>query len=249
MELGRGPGQVLCDDTVGATRCRAAVRVRRTSLVSTHPADRDELERAVNKALATGEEIDVEYRMTGPDGEVRWIAARGRAEKGDDQQLSVWRSTSRSASGRAARGRRPQRTAAHDPGLHAGPAVRLHRASAESAAGGHPGQCRNRAQDAQQEHVDLAELREICDDIVSEDNRAAEVIRRLGALYKRGDMKMEQLDLNALVRETLDLLRAEILIRHVTPITELAPSLPEVDGGSCSCSRSSSIWSSTRRMR
>ena len=79
--------------------------------------------------------------------------------------------------------------------------------------------------------VDLAELREICNDIVTEDNRAAEVIRRLGALYKRGDMKMEPLDLNELIRETLDLLRAELLIRHVTPRTDLAPALPMIDGG------------------
>jgi hypothetical protein len=75
-------------------------------------------------------------------------------------------------------------------------------------------------------------LREICDDIVTEDNRAAEVIRRLGALYKRGDMKMEPVDLNALIRETLDLLRGELLIRHVTPITELSPTLLPIDGGS-----------------
>ncbi len=79
--------------------------------------------------------------------------------------------------------------------------------------------------------VDLAELREICDDIVADDNRAAEVIRRLGALYKRGDMKTEPLDLNELIRETLDLLRAELLIRHVTPRTDLAPALPVIDGG------------------
>ena len=46
------------------------------------------------------------------------------------------------------------------------------------------------------ERVDLAELREICDDIVADDNRAAEVIRRLGALYRRGDMKTETLRLS-----------------------------------------------------
>ncbi len=40
------------------------------------------------------------------------------------------------------------------------------------------------------EHVDLVELREICNDIVSEDTAPSEVIRRLGELYKRGDMKM-----------------------------------------------------------
>jgi two-component system sensor kinase FixL len=79
--------------------------------------------------------------------------------------------------------------------------------------------------------VDLAELREICDDIVADDNRAAEVIRRLGALYRRGDMKTEPFDLNELIRETLDLLRAELLIRHVIPSTDFAPALPAVHGG------------------
>src|SRR5204862_2087193 len=79
------------------------------------------------------------------------------------------------------------------------------------------------------ESVDLAELREICDDIVSDDNRAAEIIRRLGALYKRGDMKTELLDLNELIRETLDLLRTELLVRHLAPVTELAPGLPMIE--------------------
>ena len=58
-------------------------------LESTHVADRDELQRAVTKALATGEEIDVEYRTVAADGEVYWIAARGRAEKGDGQLIGV----------------------------------------------------------------------------------------------------------------------------------------------------------------
>ena len=66
---------------------------------------------------------------------------------------------------------------------------------------------------------------------MTEDHRAAEVIGRLGTLYKRGDMKMEPLDLNELIRETLDLVRAELLTRHVTPVTDLAPSLPVIDGG------------------
>ena len=90
---------------------------------------------------------------------------------------------------------------------------------------------RRRGRCSSRDGVDLAELREICDDIVTEDNRAAEVIRRLGALYKRGDMKMEPLDLNELIRETLDLLRTELLTRHVVPRTELAPALPMIDGG------------------
>jgi signal transduction histidine kinase len=79
--------------------------------------------------------------------------------------------------------------------------------------------------------VDLVELRSICDDIVSENNRAAEVIRRLGALYKRGEMKLQPLDVNGLIRETTDLLRSELLTRQVTVAIDFAASPPMVDGG------------------
>ena len=44
-------------------------------------------------------------------------------------------------------------------------------------------------------------------------------------------MKMEPLDLNELIRETLDLVRTELLTRHVTPVTDLAPALPMIEGG------------------
>jgi C4-dicarboxylate-specific signal transduction histidine kinase len=79
-------------------------------------------------------------------------------------------------------------------------------------------------------NVDLEELRAICSDIVSEDQRAAQIIRRLCALYKRGDIRTEPLYLNALIRETLDLLRTELLTRQVTPVTDLLPELPLVEG-------------------
>ncbi|MDM0075609.1 sensor histidine kinase [Variovorax sp. J2P1-59] len=80
------------------------------------------------------------------------------------------------------------------------------------------------------EHPDLAELKDICDDIITEDLRAAEVIRRLGALFRRGELQLAPMDLNELVTETLELARSELMTRHVTPATELAP-LPLVDGG------------------
>ena len=82
----------------------------------------------------------------------------------------------------------------------------------------------------QRDPVDLAELREICDDIVAEDHRAAEVIRRLGALFKRGEPTLVPLDVNELVRDTLDLTRTNLLTRHVTVSVELGAELPPVDG-------------------
>jgi signal transduction histidine kinase len=80
----------------------------------------------------------------------------------------------------------------------------------------------------EREPVDLAELREICDDIVTEDLRAAEIIRGLQKLYRRGELKLEPLDVNAVVRETLDFLWNEMLTRHVTTVTDLTSAPPPI---------------------
>ncbi len=79
--------------------------------------------------------------------------------------------------------------------------------------------------------VDLDELRAICGDIVEQDNRAADVIRRLGALYRRGEMKRAPVDLNALVGETVDLLRSELLRRNVSVDVQLDPAVPVTSAG------------------
>jgi C4-dicarboxylate-specific signal transduction histidine kinase len=201
-------------------------------LASTHPADREALDRAVRKAVETGEELDVEYRVVRPDGDVRWIVARGRAEKGNGHRLLgiVLDNTERKlAELRAAEDRTALRHMTRVSMLGQLSASIAHQLNQPLAA------ILGNAEAAQKmltrERVDLVELREICDDIVAEDNRAAEVIRRLGALYKRGEMKMELLDPNELIRETLDLLRSELLIRDVTPLTDLTPALPVIDGG------------------
>jgi C4-dicarboxylate-specific signal transduction histidine kinase/ABC-type uncharacterized transport system substrate-binding protein len=202
-------------------------------LESAYPADRDALERAVRTALETGEEIDVEYRVTGADRNLRWISLRGRTEKNDRQKMlgvAIDVTERKRAELRAVEDQNALRHMTRVSMLGQLSASIAHQLNQPLAA------ILGNAEAAQKmltrDRVDLAELREICADIVTADNRAAEVIRRLGALYKRGDMKMEPVDLNALIRETLDLLRGEMLIRHVTPITELARSLPRVDGGS-----------------
>jgi C4-dicarboxylate-specific signal transduction histidine kinase len=201
-------------------------------LEAAHPADREDLARAVGTALATGEEFDVEYRLTGPDGEVRWIAARGRTEKGNGQRLLgvALDVTERKLSElRAAQDHRALRHMTRVSTVGQLSAAIAHQLNQPLAA--ILGNAEAAQKMLQREKVDLVELREICNDIVSEDHRAAEVIRRLGELYKRGDMRTEVLDLNELIRETLDLLRTELLIRHITPLTALAPALPVIEGG------------------
>jgi two-component system sensor kinase FixL len=77
---------------------------------------------------------------------------------------------------------------------------------------------------------DMDEIREILQDIVKEDARAGEVINRLRALLKKEKPKFEPIDLNLILREVIDLLHSDAVIRDVTVSTELDPSLPLVIG-------------------
>jgi signal transduction histidine kinase len=76
----------------------------------------------------------------------------------------------------------------------------------------------------------LAEIDEILHDIIEENHRAAEVIRRLRAMLKRGEMHLQPLDVGELIREVLELAHGEMVTRRVTVTTTVAPDLPPVLG-------------------
>jgi C4-dicarboxylate-specific signal transduction histidine kinase len=80
------------------------------------------------------------------------------------------------------------------------------------------------------EPVDLREIDEILEDIASADRRAGEVIRRLRAMFRRGESNRQLLDLNEVSRDVLDFARSDLLTRHVRVLTRLTPDLPKVQG-------------------
>ena len=47
-----------------------------------HPEDREAVQETINEAMRSGRETSTEYRIVRPDGNVRWIAARGRRHSG-----------------------------------------------------------------------------------------------------------------------------------------------------------------------
>jgi len=76
----------------------------------------------------------------------------------------------------------------------------------------------------------LPELREILEDIRSDDLRASEVIRQMRGMLQKAERGQEQVDVNAVVRETLPLVRAEAQARHVLLETNLTERLASVRG-------------------
>ena len=81
-----------------------------------------------------------------------------------------------------------------------------------------------------QQPPDIAEAREILTDIVSEDQRAGEVIRRLRSLLRQGEVRVGPLDLNEIVRGVLHLTRSDLIWQSVTVHSSLADDLPLATG-------------------
>ena len=72
------------------------------------------------------------------------------------------------------------------------------------------------------------ELSEILRDIVQDDERAAQVIQRLRALLGKGDAQYAPVELNDVVRESLELTHSEFVTRNVVATLHLDPTLPTV---------------------
>src|SRR5271157_646317 len=49
-----------------------------------HPEDQEAVRQVIEEAMRSGLDSAVEYRIQRPDGSVRWIASRGRRQKGSD---------------------------------------------------------------------------------------------------------------------------------------------------------------------
>jgi PAS domain S-box-containing protein len=54
-----------------------------------HPDDRDRVLASLQTAIATGAAHEVEYRVVGPDGTVRWLETKGRVEYEDDRPVRM----------------------------------------------------------------------------------------------------------------------------------------------------------------
>jgi PAS domain S-box-containing protein len=80
------------------------------------------------------------------------------------------------------------------------------------------------------EPPDMEELREILKDIVQDDSRASEVIQRMRALVKKGEVAFVPLDLAEVIRDVVRLIHNDAVLLNVDVALELNPALPLVRG-------------------
>jgi len=195
-----------------------------------HPDDRVARKAAVDHALATGGSYDIEFRMVLPDGSVRWIAARGRRQNPVGDEAPRVLGVSMDITG--------QKQAAAEMLAQREELAHLSRVAVLSTLSGslahelsQPlGSILNNAQAGQrylaQDPPDLAEVREILADIVTENRRAGDIIDRLRTMLRRGEVALQPISVNECLGELLHLTRSDLVARGVTVANLAVADLP-----------------------
>jgi two-component system, LuxR family, sensor kinase FixL len=206
---------------------------RELFLSRVHPEDRNAVDEAIERARASSQTFEFEYRLLRPDGDVRWLISRGRYVSNDDGgvreligvaiditaqvradlQLDLQREEMARMSRVSSMGE-----------LTASLAHELNQpltAIASNAAAGR----RFLAQGPPETKV----FEELLADVAADARRAGDIIHGIHHFVRKGEGTRRPINLNEIVREVLRLLHSDLLGRGTAVETELAPSLPVVD--------------------
>ncbi len=199
-----------------------------------HPEDRESVLKAVENSLRTGAEYRSEYRVVLPNEQLRWIAGRGHVEFNSNGQPARMRGASLDITKR--KQAEEQAACQRNEMAHLSRVAMLGELSGSIA---HElnlplSAILSNAQAAQRVlangAIDLTELREILNDIVTEDKRAGEVIGRLRLWLKKGEVKQHSLCINEVIQDVLKLVHSDLINQKVAVDCELARSLPTITG-------------------
>jgi two-component system sensor kinase FixL len=209
-------------------------RLSRELLLSrVHPGDRIAVDEAIERARASSQTFEFEYRLLRPDGETRWLISRGRYGHNDrggvreligvaidvtvqvkaDLQLRLQREEMARMSRVSSMGE-----------LTASLAHELNQpltAIASNAAAGRRFLAQNSA--------DPKMFEELLADVAADARRAGDIILGIHHFVRKSEGTRRPVNLNEIVREVLRLLHSDLLGRGTAVETQLAPNLPSVD--------------------
>jgi two-component system, LuxR family, sensor kinase FixL len=206
---------------------------RELFLSRVHPEDRNAVGEAIERARASWQTFEFEYRLLRPDGETRWLISRGRYVGNDreganeligvaiditgqvnaDLQLRLQREEMARMSRMSSMGELTA-SLAHELNQP------LTAISSNAAAGrrllahGSP---------------DLKMFEELLADVATDARRAGDIIHGIHHFVRKGEGRRRRVDLNEIVRDVLRLLHSDLLGRGTAVETQLAPNLPPVE--------------------
>jgi C4-dicarboxylate-specific signal transduction histidine kinase len=76
----------------------------------------------------------------------------------------------------------------------------------------------------------LDEIRDIIDDIISEDRRATDVMQKVRALMKHSQIEFFPLNINLIIEEVLKLTQSDLIIKNISMSKRLGKNLPTLKG-------------------
>ncbi len=191
-----------------------------------HTDDRESVRLTFANAIRGGEIYEMEYRVVRTDAPMRWIVSRGRVEFNHANKAIRVRCVSIDVTRR-----KEAELELHSHRQQLAHMMRVASLGELSSALAHElnqplTAILSNAQAAQrflaQDKCDPGEIREILKDIVADDQRASEVIRRLRTLLKKGESHLEALDVNELVREVIKLMQRDLDSRAVAIVTDFS---------------------------
>ena len=205
-----------------------------TLFAAIHPLDRAQVLQAISRSARHGDTLEMELRVLGQRREISWIGVKARAYR--DPNAVIYRVSGyvidNSQRKRAeAESLRQQQLITH--------LTRVAMLGELSGALAHELQqpltailCNAQAAQlmAAGGNVNLDELRQILEDIVSEDKRAGQIIQHLRALFKRGERHIQPLEIADVVCDVLKLVRCTLTERNVQIHSRLDKDMPAVLG-------------------
>ena len=199
-------------------------------LQRTHPQDRAVVQQTIDRARQYRRALDFEHRLLTTDGQVKHVHIVGHPAFDEAGNLVEFVGSVMDVTERC-RADQERQAIAHVNRittmgqLTASIAHEVNQPLAGAVSSAHAALHWLEAQPP-----NLEETRQSLAAIVTDGNRAAEIIQRIRNLVKRAPSRNDQLDINEPILEVIALARSEVQRSGVSLQTRLAPDLPLVEG-------------------
>jgi len=196
-----------------------------------HPEDAAPRQQTIERASQEGKDFDLEHRLLMPDGAVKHIHVVAHAERDESGDLELVGAVMDVTERKCAE------EALHEAQANLARVSRVTTMGELTASLAHEvnqpiaaavTNANTCLRWLTREQPDVEEARAAAMRIVKDGTRAAEIIKRIRLLFKKGTPERELVDANEVIREMTVLLRSEAARYVVSIRTELAAGLPQV---------------------
>jgi PAS domain S-box-containing protein len=202
-------------------------------LGAVHPEDRLRVDQSIKRAVEEQTDYMEEYRVSGPDGKIRWMVEAGSIYRDASGRPKYMTAVTCDITDRNRAQERLEQRQAEIAHAH-----RLASIGEMSTIVAHEinqpltailGYAEN-AVHRFPEVADNPALRDMLERTAALARRANAVVRNLRLLSRKQDGRRAPVDVNALIQQTIQLIRSDASKKGIGVVSELAPSVPFLEG-------------------